>query len=167
MRTLINCIEGLLDSDFDIKDSDVFTLKHMGFKCTNMSANDNWGPGMDDTACNGILGVEISQANRKGHNPYNGFDQYVKSEMVFHHKVSAGRDGMGFGKWRFAWMIRLVLDCCNDNPDEIEKTLKSCMSTKVHGLDVSVRKMKNKIIIKMKHIGMWGPASMSMTLTKE
>lgn len=166
MRTLQQIMDGLLDSGFDIKDSDVFTLKQMGYKCTVMSAGDNWGRGMDDRKCMDLTGIEISQANRHGINPYVGFDEYA-NETVFHAKVSAGRDGMGFGKWRFAWMIRIVLDFCNDNPAEIEKFVKSCMSDKIHNLEVAVRKTKNKITIKMKHVGTWGPASMSMTLTKQ
>ena len=166
MRALIELFEGLLDSDFDIKDSDVLTLKQMGYTCTNMSANDNWGRGMSDKNCMRLTGIEISQANRHGINPYNDFEEYT-STVVYHNKVSAGRDGMGFGKWRFAWMIRLVLDFCNDNPDEIKKFIEDCMSNNVHGLEVTVKKMRSKIIIKGKFVGTWGTANMSMTLTKQ
>ena len=159
-------LEGLLDSDFDVQDSDVFTLKQMGYKCTNMSANDSWGRGMSDQKCMDLTGIEISQTNRNGINPYKGFEEYVNT-VVYHNKVSAGRDGMGFGKWRFAWMIRFVLDYCNDNPDDIKKFIEDCMADKIiHGLAVSIRKMRNKIIIKGEFVGTWGPAKMSMTLTK-
>lgn len=167
MRTLVQYFEGLLDSDYDIQDSDVFTLKQMGYKCTSMSAGDNWGRGMSDKNCMDLTGVEISQANHKGINPYKGFDQYVKSEDVFHAKVTSGRDGMGFGKWRFAWMIRLVLDYCNNDPKEIEQFILNCLAKQVKQPEVNVRKTKDKIFIKGKFMGTWGPASMSMTLTKQ
>lgn len=167
MKTLISCLEGLLDADFDIKDSDVFTLKQMGYVCTSMSANDNWGRGMSDRNCMNLTGIEISQSNRNGINPYNGFDQYVKSETVYHAKVSSGRDGYGFGKWRFAWMIRMVLDNCNNNPKEIEEFILKCLSKNVKQPEVNVRTTKTKIFIKGKFMGTWGPASMSMTLTKQ
>lgn len=168
MRTLAKCLEGLLDKDFDVTDSDVFTLKQMGYICTSMYASDNWGRGMFDKKCLDMTGITISQANREGINPYKDFENYVKSEMVFHHKVSGGRDGMGFGKWRFAWMIRFVLDFCNDKPDEIKEFITNCMCEKViRSLEVSVRKTKDKIFIKGRFVGTWGPASMSMTLTKQ
>lgn len=167
MKTLIQYFEGLLDSDYDIQDSDVFTLKQMSYKCTSMMANDNWGRGMSDKKCMELAGVEISQANYKGINPYNGLEEYVKSVDVYHAKVSAGRDGMGTGKWRFAWMIRMVLDNCNDNPKEIEQFILNCLSKNVRQPEVNVRVMRNKILIKSKFMGTWGPASMSMTLSKQ
>lgn len=167
MKTLYEICESLLDADFDINDSDVFTLKQMGYICTSMSANDNWGRGMSDRSCMDMTGVEISQANRNGINPYRGFEDYVKSVTVYHAKVSGGRDGYGFGKWRFAWMIRLVLDFCNDNPKKIEEFILKCLSKNVKQPEVSVRTTKTKIFIKGKFMGTWGPGNMSMTLTKQ
>lgn len=166
MRQLVDLCEGILDTEFDIGD-EAFTLKQLGYKCTNMSANDDWGRALVDSKLKAITGIEISPANRQNHNPYRGFEEYVQSEMVFHSKVSGGRDGMGMGKWKFAWMIRFVLDYCHPDVDEIRQFITDSLATSVRWVKVDVRMTKTKIFIKASHKGIWGNANMSMTLTKQ
>lgn len=167
MKPLYDILESLLDADFDIGD-EVLTLKQAGYICTNMSCNDNWGRNVSQKACAEITGdkIDISQANRTNQNPYRGFADYVSSEAVYHAKVSAGRDGMGMGKWKFAWTIRILLDYCHCDTEEIKEMLTKMVATK-HPFEVTVKQMRNKFIIKSTYQTMWGKGNMSMTLTRQ
>lgn len=167
MKSLQSTLESLLDTDFDIGD-EVLTLRQAGYICTNMSCNDNWGRNVSQKACFEITDnkIDVSQANRTNQNPYRTLANYIRSEAEYHAKVSSGRDGFGMGKWRFAWVIQILLDYCHDDLDEIKAMIEK-MVTGVKGpVVVNMRRTRNKITIKSSYKTIWGAANMSMTLTK-
>ncbi len=83
------------------------------------------------------------------------------SETLFHAKVKAGRDGMGMGAWRFAWLIRLVMDHCHPTAESIRDFIEQ-----VHPSNPDIKVSKNRIIIKATQLINGRKGNMSMTFTK-
>lgn len=156
--------ESLLSSDYDLHDSDVLTLRELGYKCTTMSCSDDYGISISQQKVSELTDGIINISLTTGLSPYSkGWEDCV-DDVVFQARVKKGRQRLGIGKWRFAWLIRLVIDNCHANPDEIADFIQK---TNAYNFRPVVKIVRDKILIKAEHHAPHGVYKMSMTLKKQ
>lgn len=156
--------ESLLDTDFDLHDEDILTLRELGYKCMTMTCNNDYGLSISRPAVLKLTDGLIDISMTSSLSPYSAGWEDCCSDAVFRAKVRQGRDRMGQGKWRFAWLIRLVIDNCHAKPDEIADFIQKI---NIYSFRPTVKVFRDRIVIKSEHRFPHDTYNMSMTLKKQ